>query len=163
MHYHIYNLFSVMLPARPFMLRRWLLRRCGMKVGHDVKISANVRVYDRFLSIGDGTWVGPDCSVHSNRAGPVEIGCNCDVGPGVAFITGSHDIGAPARRAGRGFCRPISVGDGCWIGARALILGGAVVGRGSVVGAGSLVLPGSYPANSVLVGTPAKVRRLLED
>ena len=52
------------------------------------------------------------------------------------------------------------VEDFCLIGMGSIILDGARVGRGSLVGAGALVTPGTdIPPNSLVVGSPAKVKR----
>jgi maltose O-acetyltransferase len=91
----------------------------------------------------------------------VRIGAGCDLAPEVLVECGSHEIGPPTRRAGPGTARSVSVGDGCWIGARVVILGGAEIGTGCVIAAGAVVLPGSYAANSLLVGVPAKPVRML--
>src|SRR5512139_3794790 len=55
-----------------------------------------------------------------------------------------------------------TVADGCLIGIGAIVLDGAVIGEGSMVAAGSLVVPGTVvPPCSLLVGSPAKVKREL--
>ncbi|MDD5247876.1 MAG: DapH/DapD/GlmU-related protein [Rhodocyclaceae bacterium] len=55
---------------------------------------------------------------------------------------------------------PIEIGDGCWIGARTIILGGVRMGPGCVVGAGSVVTR-NVPANVLVAGVPARVVREL--
>ena len=56
------------------------------------------------------------------------------------------------------------VEDGCLIGIGAIVLNGARVGRGSIVAAGSLVPEGmQIPPESLVMGTPAKVRRAVSD
>ena len=37
------------------------------------------------------------------------------------------------------YAHPIKIGDDCWIGANATILGGITIGAGSVIGAGVVV------------------------
>ena len=69
--------------------------------------------------------------IHGN--GRVVIGSNCDLGPDVSFITGSHSIGSHARRAGDGYNADIQVGNGCWICAGASIMPGVQIGEGCVV------------------------------
>lgn len=55
-----------------------------------------------------------------------------------------------------------TIEDGCLIGIGAIILDGATVGANSLVAAGSLVAPGTQvPAGSLVVGSPARVRRAL--
>ena len=57
-----------------------------------------------------------------------------------------------------------TVEDSCLIGMGSILLDGAVIGRGSLVGAGALVTPGTnIPPGSLVVGSPAKVKRPLND
>ena len=52
------------------------------------------------------------------------------------------------------------VEDEALIGIGAIVLNGAIIGQGAVVAAGALVPEGmQVPQNSVVMGTPAKVRR----
>ena len=53
--------------------------------------------------------------------------------------------------------RPITIGHGVWIGARAIVLGGVTVGEESVVGAGAVVTR-DVPARSVVTGAPVRHR-----
>jgi len=56
------------------------------------------------------------------------------------------------------------VETGCLIGIGAIVLDGARVGRNSLVGAGSLVTPNTrIPPGSLVMGSPAKVKRVLTD
>ena len=92
----------------------------------------------------------------------VTISSSVDIGPGVLIECGSHEIGGPDRRAGKGQATDVSVGPGTWIGSRATLLGGAKLGPGSIVAAGAVVLPGDYPENAFLAGVPARVSRILD-
>ncbi|MDD5580245.1 MAG: hypothetical protein PHY16_13310 [Methylobacter sp.] len=89
------------------------------------------------------------------------IGERCDIGPAVEFVTGSHIIGASARRAGHGTAKSIVINDGCWIGTGSRILGGVNIGSGVVVAAGSVVIR-DVPANVLVAGVPAVVKRKLD-
>lgn len=52
----------------------------------------------------------------------------------------------------------------CLIGMGSTILDGARIGTGSLVGAGALVTPGTViPPNSLVLGAPAKVKRVVND
>lgn len=51
---------------------------------------------------------------------------------------------------------PIEIQDNVWIGARAVILGGARIGEGSIVGAASVV-DFEVPPYSIVAGNPARV------
>ena len=59
-------------------------------------------------------------------------------------------------------CKPIKLSQGCWIGARAIILKGVAIGTQSVVGAGSVVTKNVDPY-SIVAGNPARViKRILQ-
>ncbi len=102
----------------------------------------------------------PGVIIYTHLEAPIVIGANCDIGPGVEFIPGSHDIGTASRRAGRGTAHPITVGNGCWIGARSVILGGVSIGDGCIVAAGAVVTQNVAP-HTLVAGVPARVKRQL--
>lgn len=57
-----------------------------------------------------------------------------------------------------------TIEDNCLIGMGAIVLDGAVIGKNSVVAAGSVVPPGKkYPPGSMIMGSPAVVRRPLRE
>jgi carbonic anhydrase/acetyltransferase-like protein (isoleucine patch superfamily) len=57
-----------------------------------------------------------------------------------------------------------TVGDNSLIGMGAIVLNGAKIGNGSLVGAGALVTEGkSFPDRSLIVGSPARAIRTLDD
>ena len=84
------------------------------------------------------------------------------VGDDVAFASevyvidsDSHGVeGKPHRQA------PIHIGDGCWIGARAMILPGVTLGKRVLVAAGAVVV-NDVPDDSLVAGNPARVIRTL--
>lgn len=51
---------------------------------------------------------------------------------------------------------PVRIGDRVWIGENVSILPGVTIGEGSVIGSNSVVT-NSIPANSIAVGSPARV------
>jgi carbonic anhydrase/acetyltransferase-like protein (isoleucine patch superfamily) len=79
--------------------------------------------------------------------------------PGIPLTLGSHvTVGHQAMLHG------CSVGDGSLIGIGAVVLNRAVIGNHCLVGAGSLILEGKiFPDHSLIVGSPAKVVRQLND
>lgn len=58
--------------------------------------------------------------------------------------------------------KPTSIGNNVWIGEGACIMPGVSIGDGCTVGANSVVTK-SYPANTVLAGSPARVIRRWSD
>jgi lipopolysaccharide O-acetyltransferase len=59
------------------------------------------------------------------------------------------------------FSKPVFIGDRVWIGEQVSILPGVSIGEGAVIGAGSVVTR-DVPANSVVVGNPARVVRVFD-
>src|SRR5580658_9697163 len=112
-------------------VRRALLRVFGAKVGLGVVIKPGVRIkYPWLLEIGQNTWLGED--VWLDNLAPIRIGSNVCISQGAYFCTGNHDWTDPAFGL---IVRPISVGDGAWIGARAFLGPGVEVAQGAVAAA----------------------------
>jgi maltose O-acetyltransferase len=139
-----------------------MLRIASIDMGSASCMCGRGWIYGRgVVRIGDGTWLSPGVTIHSHPNAPVRIGDRCDVGPGVEFVTGSHAIGPPSRRAGTGSAAAITLGNGCWVGAGSTILGGVSVGEGAIVAAGSVVTR-DVPAHTLVAGVPAVVKRRLD-
>lgn len=148
-------------PTRLFGLRRALLRLAGVQIHPSACFCGRGWIYGRGeLIIGADSWISPGAIIHTHELAPIEIGARCDIAPGVEIHPGSHEIGGSQRRAGKGTAARISIGDGCWIGARALILGGVRIADGVVVAAGAVVVA-DVPANTLVAGVPAVVKREL--
>lgn len=49
----------------------------------------------------------------------------------------------------------VSIGDSCWLGARATILPGVTIGEGTIIGAGAVVTEDCKPG-AVYAGVPAR-------
>ncbi|WP_457973913.1 acyltransferase [Arthrobacter sp. D1-17] len=159
---HVVNIVSGLLPqTHAYRARAFLYCLCGVDIATHVRINGGVVIQHSNVSIGAGTWVGRRTEFVATRAAAVVIGANCDISQDVLFITGSHEIDGSERRAGPGVSRPISVGDGCWVGARATFLAGSGVGAGCIVAAGSVVRE-LFPDNVLLAGVPARIVRELE-
>jgi maltose O-acetyltransferase len=159
------NLLSnIVLPTRAFGFKRWLYTRAGLRLGAGVKVTSECKILGNgAISIGDNTWVGIGTEFHVPSPAQVTIGTNCDIAPGVRFLCGSHVVGNSSRRAGEGTVEDIWVGSGVWIGAGSMLLPGAHLEDGIVVAAGSVVTKARYPANALLAGNPARVKKVYED
>jgi len=120
------------VPAR---LRVLLLRAFGADIGDGVLIRHRVRVlWPWKLSVGANAWIGEGAWILNLE--PVRIGANACLSQEAMLCTGSHDH----RREDFAYANaPITIGDGAWVGARATILPGVVVGREAVVGAGAVL------------------------
>ena len=142
-----------------FRIKAPLFRACGYSVAKTVRIVGPIHMSTRCgLSIGEESWIGTGLTIHGN--GSVVIGSNCDLGPEVACLTGTHSIGTARRRAGKGHSTVVNISDGCWIGARSTLVGTVDIGSGSVVGACSLVIR-NLDEDSLAAGIPAREIRTL--
>lgn len=95
--------------------------------------------------------------------GPVYIGDDCLIGPGCHIATSIHPISPRLRRRKLQYNKPVRLGSNVWLGAGAIILPGVTIGDNAIVGAGSVVTH-DVPANTIVVGNPAKVlRKITED
>lgn len=94
----------------------------------------------------------------------IEIGPRVLVGGGVKiYDTDFHNIDPERRReegAGEhhGLSRPVSIGQGAFIGAHSIILKGVTIGDNSVIGAGSVV-GRDVPPDEIWAGNPARFIR----
>ncbi len=127
--------------------------------------------YGRNIHIGSKVSINMNCSFIDS--GKITIGDNVMIAPNVQIYTAVHPIDLEERlvsdwRSGEGrhFCnvstKPVSIGNGCWIGGGVIILPGVTIGDGSVIGAGSVVTR-DIPDNVVAVGNPCKVLRKIND
>lgn len=106
---------------------------------------AVLRGNDNKIVVGDGTNIQDNCTLHTSLVDPVILGKNVTVGHN-AIVHG---------------CR---VGDNTLIGMGATIMNGTVIGKNCLIAAGSLVLEHqSIPDGSLVMGSPAKVKRKLTD
>jgi maltose O-acetyltransferase len=159
---HLVNMSTSVLPVREIIgFRRWLANLGGIAVGRKSRITHGVKLYDRYITIGESVWIGMNTVIASTHLGKIRIEDNVDIAPCCRIMSGTHLIGGSDRRAGEGSGMDISIGKGSWIGSASTILAGAQIGSGSIVAAGSVVIKGEYPPNVLLAGVPAKVKREL--
>lgn len=131
-------------------LKRWLLRRFGGRIGRNVIIKPNVHVkYPWRLAVGDNSWLGERCWI--DNFVDVTIGANVCISQGAYLCTGNHDWSDPAMTR---FVEPVSVRDGAWIGAFALVAPGVTVGENAVLTLGSVLMEDAA-ANGIYSGHPA--------
>jgi maltose O-acetyltransferase len=115
--------------------------------------------YGRNIHIGDHVYLNFSCTVFDNNE--VHIGHHVMIGPVVQIYTVAHAVHAESRIRGEEVAKPIVIEDNVWLGGGAILLPGVRVGRNAVVGAGAVVTR-SVPANTVVVGNPARVIREIE-
>jgi len=97
------------------------------------------------ISLGARSNIQENSMLHTDMGFPMEIGEDCTIGHN-AILHGCV------------------IGAGSLVGMGAIILNGARIGAGCLVGAGALVTEGkSFPDRSLIVGSPAKPVRTLDE
>jgi len=130
--------------------KRVLLKLFGARIGRGVVIKPNVRVkYPWRLAVGDHCWIGQEAWI--DNLANVRIGNHVCISQQVYLCTGSHDHHS---RTFDLIVKPIEVGDGVWLAARSLVLGGVAIGPNAIVAAGSVVTKDVESAD-IVAGQPA--------
>lgn len=131
------------------MLGPHITLSAGMVPGQEMVTDPVIRIGDRCL-IGKGSGI----------VGHLEIVIGDDVWTGhhVYVTDQNHGYGDPRLPISRQVMpeRPVSIGDGSWLGHGTVVLPGSVIGRHVVIGANSVVT-GPIPDYSVAAGVPARV------
>lgn len=132
-----------------------LLRKMLSHLRGEQNINKLVR---RGLTIGKNCKLG-SCTIDPSHCFHITIGDNVTFGPRVHIL--SHDA---STKVFLGYTRVanVSIGSNVFIGAYSIVMPGVTIGDNVVIGAGSIVTR-DIPANSVAIGSPAKVVKSLDE
>ena len=138
-----------------------MLRWCGAKVGTNVRICSSAKFLGGGgIEIGDDVWIGSGDLICAVDNASVKIERRCDLGPGVMILTGSHKIDPCGTHiAGEGVHMDVEIGEGCWLGARSLILPGVKLASKTIVAAGAVVNITNNVCNALIAGVPAQYKK----
>jgi carbonic anhydrase/acetyltransferase-like protein (isoleucine patch superfamily) len=118
-----------------------------VRLGRDVGIwfGAVLRGDNELIDIGERTNIQEHAMLHTDIGSPLTVGGGCTIG---------H----------RAILHGCTVGANSLIGMGAIILNNARIGANCLVGAGALVTEGKeFPDNALIVGSPAKAIRTLDE
>ena len=122
-----------------------LIGRVRLKANASVWYGSVLRGDNEWIELGEGSNVQENCTLHTDMTFPLTIGRQCTIGHNVVL----HGC---------------SIAENSLIGMGAILLNGARIGRNCLVGAGALVTEGKeFPDNSLIVGSPAKAIRALDE
>lgn len=121
--------------------RTIIIARYGgrIEIGENTGISGSTIYAMQSINIGKNVLIGGNCKIIDNDFHPLSV-----------FKRIPEQRVEDIKKA------PITIGDGCFIGANSIILKGAELGKNCVVGAGSVV-SGHFPDNVIIAGNPAKI------
>ncbi|MDD7408976.1 MAG: gamma carbonic anhydrase family protein [Anaerovoracaceae bacterium] len=114
-------------------------------IGKNVSIwyNAVIRADSTTVTIGDNSNVQDNCCIHVNENYPCVLGRNVSVGHGAIIHSATIE-------------------DNVLVGMGSILMDNCHIGANTVIGAGSLISAGKViPPNSLVFGSPAKVKRQL--
>lgn len=138
-----------------------------VKIGNNFYIGRNSRFllisnykgkqYEPLIMIGNNVSIGNRFSALC--ASPITIGDDCLLASDILITSENHGIDPENIKSysENSLCtKPVSIGRGCWIGEKAVILPGVVLGEKCIVAAGAIVNK-SFPPYTLVGGVPAKI------
>src|SRR5882757_8859164 len=138
-------------PELPADGRCWIaanasvIGRVRLKADTSIWFGAVLRGDNEWIELGTRSQVQDNSTLHTDPGFPLVIGENCVIGHNVVL----HGC---------------IIGSASLIGMGAIVLNGAKIGQNCLVGAGALVTEGKeFPDNSLIVGSPARAVRTLDD
>ncbi len=106
---------------------------------------AVLRGDNEWIELGERSQIQDNSTLHTDPGFPISIGPDCVIG---------HNV----------ILHGCTIGTRALIGMGAIVLNGARIGAGCMVGAGALVTEGKeFPEKSLIVGSPARAIRTLDD
>lgn len=122
-----------------------VIGRVRIASGGSIWFGAVLRGDNEYITLGEGSNIQENCVCHTDIGFPLSVGKNCTIGHS-AILHGC------------------TIGDNSLVGMGATVLNGAKIGSNCLIGAGALVTEGKeIPDNSLVVGSPAKVIRTLDE
>jgi carbonic anhydrase/acetyltransferase-like protein (isoleucine patch superfamily) len=131
---------------------RYYIAETAVVIGR-VRLKADVSLWfgsvlrgdNEWIEVGESSNVQEGCTLHTDIGFPLVVGSRCTIG---------HNV----------ILHGCTIAEDTLIGMGAIVLNGARIGKNSIVGAGALVTEGkTFPDNSLIVGSPGRVVRTLDD
>ena len=138
-------------PDLPADGRYWIadsaivIGRVRLKTDASVWFNAVLRGDNEWIELGERSQIQDNATLHTDMGFPLTIGPDCVIGHNVVL----HGC---------------TIARNSLIGMGAVVLNGARIGKNCLVGAGAVVTEGKeFPDNSLIVGTPARALRTLDE
>ena len=122
-----------------------VIGKVRLKQNTSVWFGAVLRGDNEWIELGERSQIQDNSTLHTDPGFPMVIGANCVIG---------HNT----------ILHGCTIGDNSLVGMGAIMLNGSKIGRNCLVGAGALVTEGkTFADNSLIVGSPARAVRTLDD
>lgn len=137
----------------------------NVSIGDNTKIAKRCSIFGgvhNILEIGRDSYIGMN-GIINGFAAKIVIGSNVSIGQNVNIMADSGpNSSLRMQRIFPLVKGPVSIGNHCWIGASVIIMPNVTLGECCVVAANSYV-NASFPENTVIGGSPAKLIRHFTD
>ena len=134
----------------PQKIKLFVLTLFGAKIGQGVVLKPRVNIkYPWFLSIGNDVWIGE--KVWIDNLAFVTIQDNVCLSQACYLLTGNHDY---TKSSFDLITKPITIEQGAWIGAQAVVCPGVTVGSHAVLTVSSVAVK-NLESYSIYQGNPA--------
>ena len=162
----VWNVVRLVL-FRPFgtkMFRPWrivVLKLFGADVAWSAEVYASAKVWAPWLlTLGKHSCIGPHVIVYNQAR--VTLEDDACLSQYAYVCTAGHETGM-TNNARKGLqIAPVTVAKGAWVGTRAFVNMGVMIGEGAVVGACACVVKDVAP-RTVVGGNPASVIKALDN
>jgi len=135
----------------------FLLRLFGARVGKNVIIKPHVSIkYPWKLVVGNNVWIGED--VWIDNLALVSLGNNSCISQGALILCGNHNY---KRSSFDLVVGEITIDEGAWVGAKAIVCPGVKMGNHSLLTVGS-VATSNLDEYWIYQGNPAQKLRVRE-
>lgn len=154
-------LFFRSAPTKLF--RGWrigLLRLFGAKIGRGADVYATAKIWAPWnLTMGNGSCLGPNTICYNQAMVTLDEGAT--VSQYSYLCTAGHDTAIQNNAESGLIVAPITLRRGAWVGTRAFVGMGVVIGKNAIVGAAAAVFK-DVEDNAIVGGNPAKLIRMRE-
>jgi putative colanic acid biosynthesis acetyltransferase WcaF len=147
----VWVLFFRFTPVICFAWRHFILKLFGAKLGEGIHVYPSCRIWAPWnLEMGDYSCLSHEVDCYN--VGRITLKEHATVSQYAFLCTATHDI---TDRGMNLVVKPISIGQGVWVCAKAYVAPGVTLGEGSVAGAGAIVTK-DVAEWSVVAGNPAR-------
>ena len=146
--------FARFTPPPLHAWRRLVLRAFGARVGRGARVHASVAIWlPRNLKLGEQVLIGPGARLYNQ--GTIVIGAWSVISQRAHLCASTHRVDDPDFQLE---CRPIVLGERCWVATEAFVGPGVTMGDGAVLGARAALFEDAA-ADGIFRGNPASLVR----
>lgn len=155
--FRLLELFGQLFPedAKGCRIRGLIYRPFLKKCGKNFQVGINAKLEHLYnIEIGDDVYIGHGCWISGIRGG-IKFEDQVMLGPMVKMVSSNHTVTNNSFRFGKGEGAHITIGEGTWVAANAVITAGVTIGKCCLVAAGAVVTK-NFNSYDIIGGIPSK-------